>query len=165
MAAVDAAYAEFVTARWAALFRTAYLLTGQHPDAEDLLQTALVKVYASWRRVSGADSPEAYVPTIVVNTFLSSKRGRRLDLTGHFNASLPAYEADTVDRLDLWELVKTLPPRQRAVIVLRFYEDLSEQQIAVTLGCSAGTVKSQTHDALSALRGRLHDAEQEGLPR
>ena len=154
-------YEEFVAARWTALYRTAYLLTANHADAEDLAQTALVKAYLSWSRVAAAASPDAYVRRILTNEFLSSRRPLRVsrerlvDQAPEVAAAPP--EGD--DRLVLWPRVVALPARQRAVIVLRYYEDLSEQQIADTLGCSPGTVKSQASDALRALRSHLTEAE------
>ena len=151
-----AAYAEFVTARWQALFRTAYLLTGSDADAEDLLQNALVKAYLAWDRVTAADSPEAYVRRIVLNTFVSGKRrawGRETSMAMLPERADPS--ADPDDRLGLWPRVLALPPRQRAVVVLRYYEDLTLQQTADVLGCSIGTAKSQASDALRTLRVAL----------
>jgi DNA-directed RNA polymerase specialized sigma24 family protein len=123
-------YDEFVATRWTPLYRTAYLLTGSHADAEDLAQTALVKAYLSWSKVTGAASPDAYVRRILTNAFLSGRRPLRVTR----------------------EHLAALPPRQRAVVVLRYYEDLSEQQIADALGCSTGTVKSTASDALKNLK-------------
>ena len=156
-----ATYEEYVGARWTALYRTAYLLTANHADAEDLAQAALVKAYLAWSKVASASSPDAYVRRILTNEFLSSRRPLRVarerlvDETPE--VASPAPEGD--DRLVLWPHIASLPPRQRAVIVLRYYEDLSEQQIADTLGCSPGTVKSQASDALKALRTHLAEAE------
>lgn len=149
-------FEDYVTGRWAALFRTAHLLTGNPTSAEDLLQTTLLKAMARWDLVRRADSPDAYVRKMLLNEMLgeSRKRGRRA-AKGHLipvpqDAADPAVAA--ADRLDLWEQVQALPPRQRAVLVLRYYEDLSEAQIAETLGISVGTVKSQASHALKALR-------------
>jgi RNA polymerase sigma-70 factor (sigma-E family) len=147
-------YDEFVATRWTALYRTAYLLTGAHADAEDLAQTALVKAYLSWPKVTGAASPDAYVRRILTNAFLSGRRPLRVtrehlvDQPPEVAAAPPGAE----DRLVLWPHVAALPPRQRAVVVLRYYEDLSEQQIADALGCSTGTVKSTASDALKTLK-------------
>lgn len=147
-------YEEFVAARSASLFRTAYLLTGNRPDAEDLLQVALVKVYAGWRRVSKASSPEAYARRTLVNAFVSSRRPARFtrERLVHSPPDAVAHDPAPDDRLALWPLVAALPPRQRAVVVLRYYEGLSEREIAETLGIASGTVKSTASAALAALR-------------
>jgi RNA polymerase sigma-70 factor (sigma-E family) len=150
-------YDEYVAARWTALYRTAYLLTANHADAEDLAQTTLVKAYLSWSKVTAAASPDAYVRRILTNAFVSSRRPLRISretlVDRAPDVDVPA--AHDHDRLVLWPHVVNLPPRQRAVIVLRYYEDLSEQQIADALGCSTGTVKSNASDALKALRSRM----------
>ena len=152
-----ATYEEFVVARSPALYRTAYLLTGQRADAEDLLQTALVKVYVGWRKVVAARSPEAYARQVLVNTFVSGRRPARFTRE-RLVTSLPergAHDVDPTDRLSLWPHVASLPPRQRAVVVLRYYESLSEAEIAETLGCARGTVKSTASAALATLRTRM----------
>jgi RNA polymerase sigma-70 factor (sigma-E family) len=159
--AVASTYEEYVATRWTALYRTAYLLAGSHADAEDLAQATLVKAYLAWPKVAAAASPDAYVRRILANTFLSSRRPLRVvrerlvDRTPDVQVPPPASE----DRLVLWPHVKALPPKQRAVIVLRYYEDLTEQQIADALGCSTGTVKSNASDALRALRARVGATE------
>ena len=154
-------YEEYVAARWTALYRTAYLLSGNHADAEDLAQTTLVKAYLSWSKVAAAASPDAYVRRILTNAFVSSRRPLRVTRERLVDTTpdtvLPASIPD--DRLVLWPHVVDLPPRQRAVIVLRYYEDLSEQQIADALGCSTGTVKSTASDALKTLRSRVETTE------
>ena len=147
------AFEEFVAARSGALLRTAYLLTRDHGLAEDLLQTALTKAYLAWGRIEG--DPEPYVRRILVNTFASWWRRRwngevatdRLPETVHDGHHDRAGEAS-----DLWAAVGRLPRRQRAVLVLRFHEDLTEAQTAHLLGISVGTVKSQTSKALARLR-------------
>ena len=154
-------YDEFVAARWTSLYRTAYLLTANHADAEDLAQTALVKAYLSWSKVAGAASPDAYVRRILTNAFLSGRRPLRVSRERLVDQPP---EPATVgpppdDRLVLWPHIAALSPRQRAVVVLRFYEDLSEHQIAETLGCSPGTVKSTASDALKILRSRMESTE------
>jgi RNA polymerase sigma-70 factor (sigma-E family) len=154
-------FEEFVSARWTVLYRTAYLMTGRAADAEDLLQATFVKAYAAWGRVQRADSPEAYVRKMLVNGFISTQRRRKRErdhaAAQRVPAPSPTHEAGVLDRVGMWEHVANLPPRQRAVVVLRFYEDLSEQQVAHVLGCAPGTVKSQTHDALRSLRARVTD--------
>jgi RNA polymerase sigma-70 factor (sigma-E family) len=160
LAPVDSAtptYEEYVAARWSALYRTAYLLTGAHADAEDLAQATLVKAYLSWSKVAGAASPDAYVRRILTNTFVSGRRPLRI-ARERLVDSVPEIQASDgidLDRLQLWPHIASLPPKQRAVIVLRYYEDLSEQQIADALGCSTGTVKSNASLALRSLRTRM----------
>jgi RNA polymerase sigma-70 factor (sigma-E family) len=143
----------FVAARYAALLRTAYLLTGDHHDAEDLLQQTLVKAVGAWKRVDG--DPEPYVRTILVRQNVSrwrSRRWRELS-TEHLPEEAGGDStAGATDRLALHRALRTLAPRQRAVIVLRYYEDLTEAQTADALGIAVGTVKSQTRDALRRLR-------------
>lgn len=140
---------EFVAARSSALLRTAYLLTHDHGLAEDLLQTALTKAWFAWRRVDG--HPEAYVRKILVNTY--STWWRRKWNGEQATAHLPETGAHdpTVDT-DLWTALGRLPRRQRAVVVLRYFDDLSEAETARLLGCSVGTVKSQTSKAFAKLR-------------
>lgn len=143
----------FVVARSTALLRTAYLLTHDHGQAEDLLQTSLTKAYFSWNRIS--ESPEAYVRKILVNTYATWWRRR---WNGE-RATEVLPETGVADRSDdvsaghdLWTAMDRLPRRQRAVVVLRYFEDLTEAQAADLLGCSVGTVKSQTSKALAKLR-------------
>ena len=152
-------FERFVAARWSTYFRLALLLTASEPAAQDLLQTTLEKAYGAWPRISRIDAPDAYVRTIMVNTLISSRRlaWRRHEVT----TDEPPERSDPLDGsaerrvLDhelLWPLVCALPQRQRAVIVLRYYEDLSEAEIAEALGCAVGTVKSTASDAMRALR-------------
>jgi RNA polymerase sigma-70 factor (sigma-E family) len=154
-------YEDYVSGRWTSLYRTAYLLTGNHADAEDLVQTALVKAYVSWAKVVAAASPDAYLRRILTNAFLSGRRPLRITRERLVDevpeVSLPA--SDAHDHLSLWPHVASLPPRQRAVIVLRYYEDLSELEIADALGCSPGTVKSNASLALKSLRARIAATE------
>jgi len=155
---VEEEFREFVAARSPALLRTAYLLTGDWATAEDLLQTALTKIYLAWRRLGEIEAVEPYARRVLVNTSISWWRRR-------WHGERPTEvlpERAVADRVDeqlerdaLWRHVRALPARQRAVLVLRFYEDLSEAQTAAILDISTGTVKSQTSRALSTLRGRL----------
>ncbi|HEX7739125.1 MAG TPA: SigE family RNA polymerase sigma factor [Marmoricola sp.] len=160
------AYEEYAAAAWPNLYRVAYLLSGAHADAEDLAQQALVKVFRNWGRVSASDSPDAYVRRILTNTYLSSRRPLRLQrevITDRLpDTVVEPGTAAREQRLLLWPHVQALPPRQRAVVVLRYYEDLSEQQIADTLGCSTGTVKSNAHKALNTLRASLSESPADG---
>jgi len=146
-------FAEFVTERSARLLRTAYLLTRDWAKAEDLLQTSLAKAWFSWGKIR--EDPEPYLRKIMVNTYASWWRRR-------WNGEEPTAELperpvlddhDVVeDRAALWPALGRLPKRQRAVIVMRYFEDLSEAQVAATMGTSIGTVKSQTAKALARLR-------------
>jgi RNA polymerase sigma-70 factor (sigma-E family) len=154
----DADFTEFVGARWASLYRLAYLLAGSPTGAEDLLQTTLEKAYVRWGRIRQMEFPEAYVRKMLATTAASS--GRRAWLGERPSAELPESRDSTdempvLDRALLWPIVCALPARQRAVIVLRYYEDLTEAQIADVLGCAPGTVKSQASAAMTALRRAL----------
>lgn len=154
----EAEFAAYLAARQPALLRTAYLMTGHRADAEDLLQTSLAKLYLAWDRVQSRDSVDAYVRRILVNEHASlwrrafKRREWPTDELPEVGVQDPTY--DDRDRL-LWDFVQTLPRRQRAVVVLRYYEQLSEAEIADLLGISAGTVKSQCSRALAALRQRV----------
>jgi RNA polymerase sigma-70 factor (sigma-E family) len=146
----------FVTARYGALLRTAYLLTGDHHDADDLLQQSLIKAVGAWGRVRG--DPEPYVRTILVRQNVSRWRRRRWrELSTDTPPDVISLEEPVDDRLVLLRALDLLAPRQRAVVVLRYYEDLTESQTAEVLGISPGTVKSQARDALRRLRGALPD--------
>jgi RNA polymerase sigma-70 factor (sigma-E family) len=144
---------EFVAARSSRLLRTAYLLTHDHALAEDLLQTALAKAWFSWSRIER--DPEPYVRRILVNTFSSWWRRKWNGEQAYADPPEPEPAASghgADDRHDLWAAMGRLPRRQRAVVVLRFVEDLSEAETARVLGISTGTVKSQTSKALAKLR-------------
>ncbi|TNM50193.1 SigE family RNA polymerase sigma factor [Nocardioides albidus] len=158
--AVD--FDDFVAARSTQLLRTAYLLTRDHDRAEDLLQTALARAWLSWHRID--TDPEGYVRRILVNTYATWWRRR-------WNGETPTSRLpEAVDehgraeddslRQDLWAALGRLPRGQRAVIVLRYFEDLTEAETARLLGCSLGTVKSQTARAFTRLR--IDDALLEG---
>ncbi|WP_152360315.1 SigE family RNA polymerase sigma factor [Microlunatus speluncae] len=155
-------FEEYAGGAWPALYRSAYLLTGNHADAEDVAQQTLEKACRYWSRIVAAPVPEAYLRRMLTNTFLSGRRPKRhrLELlTDSWSAhEQPHAQPGPEDQLMLWPHLKSLPPRQRAVIVLRYYEDLSEEQIADTLGCSRGNVKSTAHRALKALRAALGSA-------
>ena len=152
----DVDFAEFFHVAWPRLYRTALGIAGDAALAEDALQSAFAKAYASWSRVSAADHPEAYLRRMVVNELLGWRRTgfwkRERPSDEIAGGATPAPDGTVVDRLFLWDAVQALPVRQRAVIVLRYYEDLTEAQIAETLGCSRGTVKSQASAALATLR-------------
>lgn len=144
---------EFVAARSGRLLRTAYLLTRDHGLAEDLMQTALTKAWFAWSRIDS--DPEAYVRKVVVNTY--SSWWRRRWNGEHPSDELPEtatadHAAGSSESQDLWAALGRLPRRQRAVIVLRYFEDLTEAETARLLECSVGTVKSQTSKAMAKLR-------------
>lgn len=147
----------FVAAAGGRLHATAFLLTRDHGLAEDLVQTALARSWRAWRRVHG--DPEPYVRRVMVNAFVSSRRRRWWgeQPTEHLPDAAGRDEYAEVDRrLGVAELLGRLPARQRAVVVLRYVEDLPEREVADLLGCSVGTVKSQASRALAALRVHEH---------
>jgi RNA polymerase sigma-70 factor (sigma-E family) len=154
----DRAFAAYVVDRRAQLYRTAYLLCGDPHLAEDVVQTALTRLYAAWPRVTRADSVDAYVRRVVVNSHLDDVRRpwRRerpapdADLDRPAPAGLSSEDAD-----ELWNALRALAPGQRRVVVLRHYWGLSVDETAADLGISPGTVKSQTADALTRLRAAL----------
>lgn len=145
-----AMFQDFVVARSDRLLRTAYLLTGDWGLAEDLLQESLTKAWFAWPRV---DEPEPYVRRVLVTTYTSWWRRRwRAEVPSASLPDFPVRDDDAGERAELWRAVRALPARQRAVIVLRFYEDLPVAEVAALLGCGTGTVKSQTAKALAKLR-------------
>jgi RNA polymerase sigma-70 factor (sigma-E family) len=152
----EAGFREFVRARLPRLSRTAYLLAGGHAQAEDLLQAALVKTAMHWPRIAVVGDPEAYVRKVLYHEHVRSwrrHRNRELPSGAMPDAATGTDEADqAVLRLVLQQALARLTRRQRAVIVLRYFEDLSEATTAHALGCSVGTVKSQTSHALKRLR-------------
>ncbi|MGR6317067.1 SigE family RNA polymerase sigma factor [Micromonospora soli] len=159
-------FREFVAARSGALLRTAYLLAGDWATAEDLLQTALTKTYLAWKRLGGIEAIEPYARRVLVNTSTSWWRrrwhGERPTDVLPERAGVDEIEQQ-LDRDLLWRHLQALPARQRAVLVLRFYEDMSEAQTAALLEISPGTVKSQTSRALNTLRRRLGSETALGL--
>jgi RNA polymerase sigma-70 factor (sigma-E family) len=156
----DAEFTEYVGVRLASLRRVAYLLCHDWDRADDLVQAAITKLYVHWGRAREMDHTDAYARAIVVREFLSERRtgwARRVSL----DAALPDQPAATADHdaaLDVRSALTALPPGQRATLVLRFYCDLNVDQTAQALGCSAGTVKSQTAKGLDALRRALEPA-------
>ena len=159
-AKLDGEFREFMQARWPVMVRLAYGLTGDQGHAEDVAQAAFARAHASWPRVSRAGDPDAYVRQIVVNE--NRNRFRRHRVTERLTGSPPESGiagvawTDTAqrydDRLVLIAALQRLGPRQRAVIVLRYWMDLTEHETAAVLNCSAGTVKSQASRALATLR-------------
>ncbi len=149
-------YQDFVVARGPALRQAAYLLCGNWHEAEDLTQTALTKLYLAWRGVR-IESAEPYARTVLFRVFLDSRRSVRYRRE-HLTAVPPERPTPGVEpeaRIVMWEALAEVPPRQRAVLVLRYWHDLSVEETATILQCSAGTVKSQSHRGLEALRGVL----------
>jgi RNA polymerase sigma-70 factor (sigma-E family) len=153
-------YREYVTARMDGLRRTAYLLCGDWHTADDLVSTTLVKLYRQWRRVSVMDNRDAYARRVLLRVWLDERRRpwRREHSTSvlpdHVEARGARIES-VPDRLAVLALLAEVPPRRRAVLVLRYYCDLSVEETAAALGCSPGTVKSQAARALEALRARM----------
>ena len=149
---------DFVRDSWPGLLRTAYLLTGDRGHAEDVVQTALLQVARKWRRIRGEPAP--YARRAVVNLAKNHWRDRFRRPRESTAAAEPCYappDGDVLLQQVLLPAVMDLPVRQRAVLVLRYFQDLSVEQTADALGCSTGTVKSQAHHALSKLREALGD--------
>lgn len=154
MAGRDEEFTTYVTARMPWLRRVAYLLCQDWHRADDLVQTAITRLYVHWRRASAVENVDGYARTVLVRVFLAEQRGgwrqrvRVVDRT----PDAAVEPADYAGRVDLRAALAELPPRQRAAVVLRFYCDLSIEQTADVLNCSTGTVKSQSARGLDALR-------------
>ncbi|MDT0344944.1 SigE family RNA polymerase sigma factor [Streptomyces litchfieldiae] len=151
----DADFRTFAVSRWPRLLRTAYLLTGHHHDAEDLVQLALVRAYARWERVTQATDPDAYVWRIMINVNRDRIRGLRVPewLTSRFPEQTVRDRVDHVLARDvLMAALQRLPPRQRAAVVLRYVEDRTETEVAALLGIRVGTVRSRSARGLEKLR-------------
>jgi RNA polymerase sigma-70 factor (sigma-E family) len=151
----DEEFTDYVAARSPWLRRVAYLLCEDWHHADDLVQTAITRLYVHWSRAQAADNIDGYARTVLVRAFLAERRTswwRRVTVS----ADVPERAADHPERdLDLRRALEVLPPRQRAAVVLRYYCDLSVAQTAGVLRCSAGTVKSQTARGLETLRRNL----------
>ena len=163
----DEEFGVFVAQAWPGLVRTALLLTGDRTRAEDLAQEALVRTHRRWRAVRRSDAPTAYVRAAMVNLHRSwwRRRARRevlVDSPPDRASAAGDWGVPTETDEVLAAALATLPPRMRATLVLRFYEDLSERQVADALGCAVGTVKSQTSRGLGQLRAALADAGHDG---
>ncbi len=156
----DDDFTAFVTARSGSLLRLAYVLTGHRTDAEDLLQVALAKAYVAWPRIRSANAVESYVRTCLVRAHFSHRRRRRVTQVPLSIEPADNKSADSLSAVDdrdaLWAALQALPPRQRTVLVLKFFEDLDEASIAELMRTSRGTVKSQTSKALKTLQGSHH---------
>jgi RNA polymerase sigma-70 factor (sigma-E family) len=155
----DAEFTAYLSARQPSLLRTAYLLTGDRHQAEDILQTSLAKLYLAWHKVNDRSSVDAYVRRIMVNENNSLWR-RGWKKREYAAEQLPEGDPHH-DQYDeglsaaLWDVVQSLPPKARAVVVLRYYEQMTEAETADVLGISVGTVKSQCSRALASLRERV----------
>jgi RNA polymerase sigma-70 factor (sigma-E family) len=166
----DAEFADYVGTAIPSLRRLAFLLCHDWHGADDLVQAAVTRLYVHWARAAAAGNLDAYVRTIVFREFLHERRtswARRVSLTAEpLDSVTSARDHDT--SLDLQAAIAVLPPRQRAALVLRFYCDLDVENSARVLGCSQGTVKSQTARALASLRRRLGPeatlSDQAGIP-
>ncbi|MEQ4715544.1 MULTISPECIES: SigE family RNA polymerase sigma factor [unclassified Nonomuraea] len=164
MSGTDHDFGAFVAARATTLLRVSYLACGDEAEAEDLLQTALERTYRNWDRVRH-DNPEPYVRRVIVNTAISRARRRAIlrIIPMRMPPETPARSTDVDLRHVLMDALRDLPARQRAVVVLRYWEDLSETQTAEVLGCTVGTVKSQASKAMAKLRTALGEASVEGV--
>lgn len=155
----DVGFAAFVREQTPALLRTAYLLTGSRLAAEELVQDTLVRLYPKWHRVEQADVPLAYVRRSLANGFVNQQR--RAARREYAYADVPERADDRdafgqlADRDDIWSRLATLPERQRAALVLRFYEGLSDDDAADALGCRVGTVRSLVSRGLATLRSAM----------
>jgi RNA polymerase sigma-70 factor (sigma-E family) len=159
---VSVIFDEYVTARLPALLRYAVMLTGNQHMAEDVVQDTMVRAHARWERIQRTDAPDAYVRRMLTNTYLGWRR------SGWFRRSVAMAQVpdtvvgDSADgsavRDELWSRLAELPPRQRAALVLRYYEDLPDGAIAEVMGCAVGTVRSLISRALSALRADARTA-------
>ncbi len=158
-----AGFSEYVGARRPLMYRTAWVLCGDHHQAEDLVQHVLTKLYVAWPRVSRMDSVDGYVRRMLVNANLDRLRRRR-EQPGLEGWDRPAESGDTEALLDLREALRRLAPGQRRALVLRHLWGLSVEETAATLGIAPGTVKSQTADAMTRLRVLLAPHPGEGQP-
>jgi RNA polymerase sigma-70 factor (sigma-E family) len=154
-------YEEFADSRLTALLRYAVMLTGDPHLAQDLVQETMVRVQLNWPRVARADSPERYVRRMLTNQYVDWRRGswfKRVLLRSDPDERVvvPVDHAQaTADRDQIWSWLARLPRRQRAVLVLRYYEDLPDAEIADVLGCAVGTVRASISRALATLRAEL----------
>lgn len=154
----DGEFSEYFAARVHALRNTAHLLCGDWHRAEDITQQAMMRLYVVWPRLARRDALDAYARRVVVRTFLAdNRRGRwrREQLTDTPPDTVAVADGDSTERLLLTRALSVVPPRQRAVLVLRYWNDLSVEEVAATLRCSVGNVKSQAARGLATLRQRL----------
>lgn len=158
----DDEFAEFVVLRSPALHRTAYLMVGDRGLAQDLLQEALTKTYVAWPRLRDRSKAEAYARKAVTTTAIGWYRRRQWSSERAAerlpDSTQPGHEDQVADQEWLWQALQALPPRQRAALVCRFYDDLSEADTAAVMGCAPGTVKSQVSAGLNRLRRELRSS-------
>ncbi|MDW5327508.1 SigE family RNA polymerase sigma factor [Plantactinospora sp. KLBMP9567] len=157
LSAADTSFVAFVESAWQRHLRLALLLTGDRWQAEELLQDSLVRMYERWRRLSRHDDLHAYLRRVLTNSHTSVWRRRRRENLVADVPDRPAPAGPDSDADELRRALRALPPRQRAVVVLRHYEDLSERQVAEALNCSVGTVKSQYSRAMAKLRDLVRE--------
>lgn len=150
----EADFVAFYHARSRSLRRTAYAMCGDWALSDDLVQHTFTRLYTHWPRIKD-DKPDGYARRTLVNHLLNGRRARKRESLTEVVPSSPSEPTGVEDRLDLLAAVRQLPPRQRAIVILRFLDDLSVADTAETLGMAEGTVKSQTARALDSLRTRL----------
>jgi RNA polymerase sigma-70 factor (sigma-E family) len=156
-------FEDFAAARLPALLRYATLLSGEREQARDLVQEVLTRALLKWDRIDRADEPYAYVRRMVTNEYLSWRRRRRLVTVPLEQAPEPVAHSSAEHGEELWALLTALPRQQRAVLVLRYYEGLDDQEIADVLGCRSSTVRGYASRALATLRIELRTTEREGV--
>ncbi|MFI8829367.1 SigE family RNA polymerase sigma factor [Streptomyces sp. NPDC053431] len=152
---IDDEFQDFMAARWPALVRTAYLLTGSHHSAEDLAQSALARAFVKWHRVRDSHDPAAYLRQIMIRCHADQFRRSRIRewLTSHLpDTAAPSHETSRDQREALIQALGKLPARQRTAVVLHFFEDMPHTQVAAALGTQESTVRSQLSRALAKLR-------------
>ena len=160
-------FEEFVNSRLTAMLRYATMLTQDPHTATDVVQETMIRVHLKWPRVVASGAPERYVRRMLTNVFLDSRRVswlRRVTLRGDpvEPPGIPDHADGVAERDRVWALLGTLAPRQRAAVVLRYYEGLADEEIADVLGCEVGTVRGQISRALATLRTRLAPAHSTG---
>jgi RNA polymerase sigma-70 factor (sigma-E family) len=163
-------YEEFVHSRLQSLLRYAVMLTGDPHTAQDLVQETMIRVQVKWRRVVKADQPERYVQRMLTNAYIDLRRGSWLRRVTLFADPAEPRDRDVdhaehnAARDEMWVRLAKLPRRQRAALVLRFYEGLPDSEIAEVLGCAVGTVRAHISRALATLRAQLAPGERSHLP-
>ncbi|WP_055598945.1 SigE family RNA polymerase sigma factor [Streptomyces aureus] len=151
----DEEFTAFMEARYRSVLRTARLLTGAGPQAEDLAQETLMRTYRAWHRIGRTEAAEAYARTTMVRLLIKDRRRKwhaEVPAEQLPDVAHPGHEDATATGMAVRKVLQTLPPTQRAVLVLRYFHQLSEEEIARVLSCSRGTVKSRAARALAALR-------------
>jgi RNA polymerase sigma-70 factor (sigma-E family) len=150
-------FTSYAQARQQHLYRTAYLLCGSRDRAQDLVQTTLVSLLRSWKKARRAEYPDAYAKKALVHAFLADRRKQRQEVDALSLAVDSRATTDTDLRIVVFEALRTLPPKPRAIVILRYWEDLSVEETATLMGCSTGNVKSQCSRSLAKLRLLLGD--------